>query len=79
VARWGEGGGHVVASEYQGVLGVPALFGAALLDELAALEGDIGARQVIRRDPARVTAVPFPEGALDVDDEGDLTAARERE
>jgi molybdenum cofactor cytidylyltransferase len=79
VTRREEGGAPIVASEYQGVLGVPALFEAELLDELASLGGDIGARQVIRRDPARVSAVPFPEGALDVDDDRDVSAARARE
>jgi molybdenum cofactor cytidylyltransferase len=68
----------VIASEYEGVLGVPALFGAEVLGELGALEGDIGARQVIRRDPARVAAVAFPQGALDVDEEQDVRAARSR-
>lgn len=72
-------GKPVVASEYQGVQGVPALFGAEVLDELASLRGDIGAREVIRRDPGRVVALPFPEGALDVDAEQDVDAARGRE
>jgi molybdenum cofactor cytidylyltransferase len=69
----------VIASEYGGVKGVPALFGAQILGELLTLEGDIGAREVIRRDPARVLGIPFPQGSLDVDEEEDVTAARARE
>jgi molybdenum cofactor cytidylyltransferase len=79
VARREATGLPVIASGYEGVLGVPALFGAEVLDELASLDGDIGAREVIRRESSRVVAVPFPAGALDVDEEEDVTAARGRE
>ena len=68
-------GRAIVASEYEGVRGVPVLLGAEVLEEVAALEGDAGAREVVRRDPARVAGVPFPGGALDVDREEDLVRA----
>lgn len=61
------GGAAVVASEYAGVLGVPAVIGAELRGELAALRGDAGAREILRRDPARVARVPLPGGERDVD------------
>ncbi len=72
-------GRPVVASEYGGVLGVPALLGAESLDEIASLRGDAGAREIVRRDPARVVGVALPGGALDVDRPEDLAAARRRE
>jgi len=68
-------GRPVVASEYAGVRGVPVLMGAEILDEVGALEGDTGARDIVRRDPARVAAVPFPGGELDVDTAADLARA----
>jgi molybdenum cofactor cytidylyltransferase len=61
----------IVAAEYDGVLGVPALFDRSIFDELMSLEGDAGARVVIRRDPNRVAAVPTPEAAFDVDTPSD--------
>jgi molybdenum cofactor cytidylyltransferase len=60
-------GALVVASEYAGVRGVPAVFDAVLFPELRALDGDRGARPVIAREPSRVVGVPFPGGEVDVD------------
>lgn len=55
----------IVASRYAGTLGIPALFGAAHYDELLALDGDRGARALLRaRD---VTAIDWPDGAFDLD------------
>ena len=72
-------GSPVVASEYAGVRGVPVLIGAEILEEVAALDADRGAREVVRRDPARVVGVPFPGGDLDIDVEADVARARKIE
>jgi molybdenum cofactor cytidylyltransferase len=69
---WRRTGRPIAASEYGGVPGVPCVVAAELMDELLALEGDTGARGVIRRDPNRVAVVPFPGGAVDVDTAEDL-------
>jgi len=55
------------ACEYGEVLGVPALFGRALFGSLAALEGDEGARRIIRGHHGATTRIPFPLGILDID------------
>ena len=47
----------IVAPVYQGTQGTPVIFAASLFDELRALEGDAGARALVRRDPSRVAAV----------------------
>lgn len=65
------GGLPAAASAYAGVLGVPAVLDRTLFPELLALEGDTGARAVLRRDPDRVTAVPLPGGEGDIDRPGD--------
>jgi len=57
----------VVASEYGGGFGVPALFDRALFAELARLEGAAGAKQVIKRHSARAHFLPFRGGEVDVD------------
>jgi len=57
----------IAAAEYDGILGVPALFDRAIFEELMLLEGDAGARVIIRRDPNRVAAVSTPEAAFDID------------
>jgi molybdenum cofactor cytidylyltransferase len=57
----------IVASQYAGVVGVPALFTRTLFPFLTTLQGDTGARQVIQQFLPRLVAVPFPEGAFDID------------
>lgn len=60
-------GRPVVASAYGGSFGVPALFGRPLFTELARLEGEAGAKQVIKRHAAGAHFLPFPGGEVDVD------------
>jgi molybdenum cofactor cytidylyltransferase len=62
----------VVASQYGGSFGVPALFGRSLFAELAQLEGEAGAKQVIKRHAARAHFVSFPDGETDVDTPDDF-------
>jgi molybdenum cofactor cytidylyltransferase len=60
-------GRPVVASTYGGSFGVPALFGRTLLAELIRLEGEAGAKQVIKRHASEAHFLPFPDGEVDVD------------
>ena len=66
-------GKPVVASEYGGSFGVPAVFGRALFDELARLEGAVGAKQLIKRHASEAHFVPFPGGEVDVDTPDDFS------
>ncbi len=66
-------GSPVVACEYGGSFGVPALFASSLFAELARLEGAAGAKQVIKRHAAEAHFLPFPGGEVDVDTPGDLS------
>lgn len=76
LATLAEGTACIAASAYAGVLGVPAAFAAPVFDELAALEGDQGARSLLRRCPERASAVEFPAGAIDVDTPADVQTLR---
>lgn len=60
-------GKPIVASEYAGTLGVPALFSRTFFSELKALRRGEGAKQVITKHAHEVFGVPFPEGAIDID------------
>ena len=66
----------VAASSYDGVLGVPCAFTRETFGELLKLEGDDGARDLIRSRRWAVHAVPFEGGSLDVDEPKDLKAAK---
>ena len=68
---------QVVACEYGGGLGVPALFGQALFPALMGLVGDEGARRVIRSYGGPMTRIPFPGGAWDIDTPQDAARLKE--
>ncbi|GAB3647253.1 hypothetical protein GCM10028791_08860 [Echinicola sediminis] len=63
----------IVASYYNGVKGVPALFHRSLFPSLMELNGDMGAKHLIRSHKD-VSVVPFPEGGLDIDTQDDYQA-----
>jgi len=67
-----EGGSCIVASVYAGTRGVPALFPAAMFQQLNLLAGDVGARKVLVNPPVPVLEVAFPGGEVDIDSPGDL-------
>lgn len=59
-------------SAYGEVLGAPAVFSKAVFEDLRRLEGDRGAGLLMRQyPPDRLAAVPFAQGALDIDTEAD--------
>jgi xanthine/CO dehydrogenase XdhC/CoxF family maturation factor/CTP:molybdopterin cytidylyltransferase MocA len=67
VGAYRSSGRGIVASEYDGVLGVPALFARKHFEELAELRSAVGARQLIAAHAGEVVRVPFPEGSIDID------------
>lgn len=61
-------GRAIAAPVYRETQGTPVLFGAQVFGELAALDGDAGARAVVRARPERVVLVPIDAPMpLDVD------------
>jgi molybdenum cofactor cytidylyltransferase len=76
LAEQGGDDSAIVASEYAGRAGVPAVFGRQYFAELLAVEGDRGAREVIRRHGEAVRAVAWPEGEIDLDRAEDLKKLR---
>lgn len=64
--------GKILLADYGTGRGPPALFPRTFFDELAALRGDSGARDVHRRHPDLVQTLPFPGGGLDIDTPEDL-------
>jgi molybdenum cofactor cytidylyltransferase len=64
----------MVASAYQEVLGIPAVFPPNLFARLYALEGDKGARALLLDPPCPMIPVPFAGGEVDIDWPDDLSA-----
>ena len=62
----------IVASKYGEDFGVPALFDKKHFDELYELEGDRGAKAIVKKHVRDADFVDFPEGVIDVDTADDL-------
>jgi molybdenum cofactor cytidylyltransferase len=67
-------GSAIVASQYNGTLGAPALFARSFFSELLALEGTKGAKEIIRAHREQAIGVPFPDGAVDIDTPGEYAS-----
>ena len=70
-AAGGAGAAPIVACTYAGTAGVPALFHRRWFDELCELRGDCGAKPLLLAHAESLVRVPWPEGALDVDEPAD--------
>ncbi len=64
----------IVACEYGGTPGVPALFDRSFFPELLTLKGDRGAKSILRRYAETAVQIPFPEGNIDIDTLSDYEA-----
>jgi len=62
----------IAASSYDGVVGAPCAFTAEVFDRLKRLNGDAGARDIIRGNPDGVTVVEFAGANIDVDTPEDI-------
>ena len=65
-------GRTMIASEYAGDPGTPALFDARHFAQLRRLRGDRGAKTLLLERPDLVIRIPWPAGAADVDLPRDL-------
>jgi molybdenum cofactor cytidylyltransferase len=63
---------RIVASRYEGITGVPAIFPRWCFSDVCALRGDQGARSLIIRYIDHVTGVEHPEAGVDIDQPEDL-------
>jgi molybdenum cofactor cytidylyltransferase len=65
-------GAPILAAQYSGQYGVPALFAEELFSTLAALPPEAGARHLLRNGTSCVLAFPLPEAATDIDTPADF-------
>lgn len=65
----------IIAAEYNGITGVPALFSHTMFGDLAGLTGDKGARELIRLNADRTVGIKLPAAAFDIDTPEDLWEA----
>jgi molybdenum cofactor cytidylyltransferase len=67
IAAYEKTGKPTVASSYANTLGVPALFDRSCFADLLALPDDSGAKTLLTSRPNDVAAIPFEQGAIDID------------
>ena len=61
----------IIACEYSGTIGVPALFSRCLFPELINLKGTAGAKGVLKKHADSVLTIQVPEAAVDLDTPAD--------
>lgn len=62
----------IIAAEYGDIWGVPALFHRAFFSNLDTLQGDVGAKAIIRQYRSHCLSILFPAGSIDLDTSEDL-------
>ncbi len=67
----------IVAAQYAGAVGVPAIFPRWCFRELNELRGDRGAQVLLQRHVDRLARLPMPSAELDIDRPEDLLALDE--
>lgn len=67
VTQHTQSGKSIVASEYAGTQGVPALFARSFFSNILMLQDEHGAKKIIEQFPEHVSSIAFPEGSIDLD------------
>jgi molybdenum cofactor cytidylyltransferase len=64
-------GKPAVACTYADTVGTPALFTTKYFDQLLSLQGDEGAKKILKNNRGDVATVDFPKGQIDIDTQKD--------
>ena len=67
---------EIAASAYAGTIGTPAVIPAEFYSQVLALEGDAGAKSILKNNAGRTRTLPIPEAEFDVDVPADLEKFR---
>jgi molybdenum cofactor cytidylyltransferase len=80
IFRFAETGAGIIRPLARGGPAHPVLMAAKYFPEIMALEGDVGAREILARHPEDVTYIELddPRSTLDVDTPADYEAAERR-
>ena len=68
----------IVACEYRGTVGVPAIFGRAHFADLERLDGDEGAKVLLKRHRESLHRVRFEAAGVDIDTPADYSELNAR-
>ena len=76
IDKQAETGKPIVACTYNGTIGVPVLFERALFAELLLLQGNEGAKKVLKNHIPDIALIPFEQGGIDIDTPADYDNLR---
>ena len=76
--EWFADPSRLIASDYAGTLGTPAVIPAGFYPQLLALEGDAGAKSVLKNNLDQVRTIPVPEAEFDLDVPADLEKLKKK-
>ena len=62
---------QIVACSYADTIGTPVLFTQNYFDALMSLEGEEGAKKILKANNSDVATIDFPQGAIDIDTQKD--------
>lgn len=79
IDSWGSGLADIVATAFSGTRGPPVIFGRDYFAALCALQGDTGAKEILRRHADDVDSIACSDAAIDIDTPADLDALLNRE
>jgi len=71
-----ETGKPIVACNYSGITGVPALFARSLFADLLQLQGHEGAKKILNAHANEVATIQFEKGSIDIDTPDDYEQFR---
>jgi molybdenum cofactor cytidylyltransferase len=72
VDAWAESPQCAVVADDGDAIGPPAILPRSMFERLSRLEGDTGAKRILKRWKGEVRTVAMPEAAPDIDEPGDL-------
>lgn len=75
---WHTDPSEITASGYVGTIGTPAIIPAEFYPQVLALEGDAGAKSILKSNPERVRTIAIPEAEFDLDVPDDLEKLKKK-
>ena len=70
---------QIVACSYANTIGTPVLFTQNYFDALMSLEGEEGAKKILKANNSDVATIDFPQGAIDIDTQKDYDELLDRQ
>ena len=75
---WNTAPSEIMASAYAGTVGTPVIIPAEFYSQVLALEGDAGAKSILKNNVGRVRTLPIPEAEFDLDVPADLEKLKKK-